>query len=156
MKRLPASEQVQVNLQSRRLSIMLLAVTAVWIGAVMIMTGAPNFIEDWFSPWSRVVLGTLIFTAGCLTCIGCVLTDERTDGWWIQVFGLSLLTLWYGGMGAAYIGLIITQGAQWADIGQPLPPNSTGRAYVPLIYLGLLATTAVPLLTLVRLGRPRR
>lgn len=150
-----AIEQVRLELVTRRLSIMVLAFFAVWIGIAMILMGAPDFIEHWFSPWSRVAFGIVSFIGGLITMSG-LLVGGPLLGWWLQVSGLATLGLWYAAMGTSYAALIIFQGSQFVRPGQELPDASTGRAYVPLIYLTLFLLAVIPLVTLLRLGRPSR
>lgn len=49
---------------------------------------------------------------------------------------------------------MIVQGVEVVGPGEELPLGVTGRGYVPMIYLGLLAATSIPLTILVRLRRP--
>jgi hypothetical protein len=49
---------------------------------------------------------------------------------------------------------VIVQGVEVVGPGEELPLGVTGRGYVPMIYLGLLAATSIPLTILVRLRRP--
>lgn len=149
-----AVERVRLELVSRKLMIMVLAVTAVLAGAVVMLTGAPNFLEDWFSPWSRYAIGGLSFFAGLVTCVGGLATDRTRPGWWTQVVGLTLMAAWYAAMCAAYTGVVIHQGAGFVGPGEPLSPGVTGRGYVPILYFGLTGVVLIPLVTMIRLQRP--
>lgn len=151
-----AIERVRLELVARKFMVMILALVAVWVGIAMMLTGAPSFLEGWFSPWSRYAVGSIAFMTGLLTSIGGSMTDQKPGGWWTQVVGLTGLCAWYAGMGIAYIGLVISEGFTWAGLGEALDPSSSGRAYVPIVYLGLMIMTATPLVTMLRLGRPRR
>jgi hypothetical protein len=151
-----AVEQVRLELVTRRLSIMVLGFMGVWVGIAMILTGAPSFIEVWFSPWSRIGLGALAFAPGLLVVIGGLAGDNTVCGWWTQILGLWGCAAWYATMTAAYVGLLVHEGAQWATLGQPLSPEISGRGYVPLIYLALFVLAVIPLVTMIRIGRPQR
>lgn len=147
-------ERVRLELVGRKFMVTVLALIGVWVGVAMILTGAPNFIEDWFSPWSRYFVGGAAFLAGLLTSVGGAFRDDRRAPWWCQVIGLALLVLWYGALGAAYVGLTAQQGLAFVGPGEPLPEGITGRGYVPLVYLGLMVMTATPLATMLKLRRP--
>ena len=147
----PAVERVRLELIGRHFMVVVLALTGVWTGIAIILTGAPNFIEAWLSPWSRYGVGGVAFVAGLVTSYGTLATDHRLKGWWAQVLGLGALTLWYAGMGLAYVGLLISQGQQFVGPGEPLSASSTGRGYVPFVSLGLAIMTATPLSTTIRL-----
>ena len=151
-----AQRTVRLGLVAHRLMVMWLAVTSMWVGVTMIVTGAPAFLEDWFSPWSRVVLGALAFAPGLCTVLGAIIGPRRLRGWTLQVAGLLGQGLWYAAMGLAYLGLLFWEGPQWAALGEPLADGVSGRGYVPLIYLGLLGLAVIPMVTLILLGRPRR
>lgn len=151
-----AIRTVRLGLTAHRFAVMWLAVISILVGIVMIVTGAPAFLEDWFSPWSRVVLGVLAFSPGLLTVIGVAVGPARIGGWWTQVLGLLGQAVWYASMMGAYVGLLVYEGPQWADLGEPLNAAVSGRAYVPLIYLGLLGLALIPLVTLLKIGRPGR
>lgn len=149
-----AIERVRLELVTRKFMVMVLALIGVWVGITMCLTGAPAFIETWFSPWSRYVVGGGAFLAGLTVSIGGMMTDRRPPGWWTQVIGLAALTIWYFGMSVAYLGLFMLEGAPFAAPGEPLDPSNSGRGYVPLVYLGLMILTATPLVTMLRLARP--
>lgn len=147
-------ERVRLELVTRKFMVTVLAMIAVWVGIAIMLTGAPNFIEDWFSPWSRYCVGGVAFFSGIVTSIGGLEGDETKAGWRIQVIGLTTLTLWYLCMSAAYVGLVTMQGLPIVAPGEPLPDGVTGRGYVPIVYAGLMVMTATPLATLFRLGSP--
>lgn len=146
-------ERVRLELVTRRFMVQMLALTCVWTGIAIIATGAPSFIEGWLSPWSRYLIGGWAFTFGLIASVGGMVGDQRWRGWWTQVIGLVGLVLWYFGMGAAYVGLVLTETVQFVGPGEPLDPSVSGRGYVPLIYLGLMMMTATPLVTMLRLVR---
>lgn len=150
-----ARQTVELGLAAHRASLLWLAVASLLVGMVMIVTGAPAFLEDWFSPWSRVVLGLAAFLPALCTVIGMVIGPARRCGWTLQVIGLSGQALWYALMMATYSALLIKEGPQFVGLGEPLSSTVSGRAYVPLIYVGLLGQALVPLWTVVRLGPPR-
>ena len=147
-------ERVRLELVSRKLMIMVLALTAVLAGATIMLTGAPNFIEEWFSPWSRYFLGGTSFLAGMVAVAGGAIGDRTRPGWWTQVVGLTMMAAWYLGMAAAYTGVVIQQGAGFVGPGEPLAEGVTGRVYVPVLYLGLTLVALIPLVTMLRLRRP--
>ena len=147
-------ERVRLELATRKLIIMMLGVMTVLVGAMTIMTGAPAFIEDWFSPWSRVVLGLLAFVPGLMVSIGGAFDDSAWCVWWIQIFGLAGVAAWYAAMAGAYTGLVIRDGPGFVKIGHHLASADAGRAYVPLIYIVLFIITAIPLVTMFRIGKP--
>lgn len=153
-----AVEQVRLELATRKLMVMLVGLIGVWVGIMIALTGAPNFVEDWFSPWSRYFLASPAFLAGALTVAGGARSDLTRCGWWSQVAGLTGMSLWYLAMAGVYLVLVVQQGIDIVGPGEPLAANVTGRGYVPLLYLGLTAMAAVPLVTLIRLrgvlGRP--
>lgn len=153
-----AVEQVRLELATRKLMVMLVGLIGVWVGIVIALTGAPNFIEDWFSPWSRYFLASPAFFAGLLTVAGGARSDLTRCGWVSQVAGLTGMALWYFAMAVVYFVLVLEQGFHVVGPGEPLADSVTGRGYVPLLYLGLTAMAVVPLATLVRLrgvlGRP--
>jgi hypothetical protein len=97
-----AIERIRLELIGRKLMIMALAVAAVFAGAAVMLTGAPNFLEDWFSPWSRYIIGGAPFLFGIIACIGGLATDRTSPGWWAQFTGLLGLTLWYAAMAGCY------------------------------------------------------
>lgn len=151
-----AIERVRLELVTRKFMVMALALIAVWVGLTMCLTGAPSFMENWFSPWSRYLIGAGAFLSGLIVSLGGVMTDLRRVGWWTQVVGLTMLTAWYLGMAGGYVGLVVSEGVFWAAPGRALDPASTGRAYVVVVYLGLALMAAIPLITMLRLGRPAR
>lgn len=147
-------ERVRLELVTRKFMVIVLAVTGVWVGIAMCLTGAPNFIESWFSPWSRFIFGGVAFMGGLTVSLGCLADEHKRRGWWSQVVGLSALCVWAAAMGIAYLVFVGSEGAPWATPGDPLDPESTGRGYVPVLYAGLFVVTAIPLATLLRLGQP--
>lgn len=150
-----AIERVRLELVTRKFMIMVLAMVGVWVGLAMMLTGAPSFIEDWFSPWSRYFIGGIAFGAGLTTTLGGLLGDGGRCGWWTQVAGLGLLGAWYASIGAAYVGLLYEQGGvPIVGPGEPLGAGITGRGYVPIVYAGLTIMTLTPLVTMFRLQRP--
>lgn len=149
-----AVERVRLELASRKLMIMALGLTAVLAGIAIMLTGAPNFIEEWFSPWSRYLLGGTSFLAGLIAVMGGALGDRAALGWWIQVVGLTGMALWYAGMALAYGAIVVQQGTTVVGPGEPLSEGVTGRGYVPLLYVGLTAVVMIPLVTMIRLRRP--
>lgn len=152
-----AVRTVELGLIAHRMMIMWLAIASMVVGIVMVLTGAPTFLEDWFSPWSRVVLGLLAFSPAVLTVVGAAMGPSRSNvAWWLQMFGLLGQASWYFAMLCAYIGLLMHEGPQWARLGEELAPHVSGRGYVPFIYLGLLGLAVIPLVTMMVLGRPRR
>lgn len=151
-----ARRSIELGLIAHRMMIMWLAIVSIITGITMILTGAPTFLEDWFSPWSRVVLGLLAFAPAVCTVVGAAIGTRTRPGWWAQMLGLLGQTAWYITMMVAYIGLLFHEGPQFARLGQPLAENVSGRGYVPFIYLGLLGLAIIPLVTMLLLGRPRR
>ena len=149
-----AVERVRLELASRKLMIMTLGLTAVLAGIAVMLTGAPNFIEEWFSPWSRYFLGGFSFVAGMVTVLGGAVGDRTRPGWWTQVVGLALMAVWYAGMALAYGNIVVDQGTTIVGPGVPLSEGVTGRGYVPILYLGLTLVVLIPLATMVRLRRP--
>jgi hypothetical protein len=149
-------ERVRIELATRKLIVMMLGVMTVLVGAVTIMTGAPAFIEDVFSPWSRVVLGALAFIPGLIVAITNTFNDRTRCIWWLQLFGLSGIAAWFAFMCGSYTWYTLAQGITFVRIGQPLDSEQAGRAYVPLIYLVLLIMSLIPLITMIRVGRPTR
>jgi len=133
--------------------IMLIGVTAVWVGIAIMLMGAPDFLEDWLSPWSRYLIGGVAFLAGLSTVGGCLWGDQTRCGWWAQAVGLSGLVLWQVFMAACYTARVLDQGVFMARPGEPLNPATTGRGYVPFLYIGLALGTAIPLAALFRLRR---
>lgn len=150
-----ATSRIQVELATRRLIVLVLGLLAIAIGTVMIVTGAPAFIENWFSPWSRVLLGGTSALFGFMAVFG-LLYDHRLLGWLAHIGGLIGLCLWYTAIGSAYTGLLVVEGPQWANLGEPLASNVSGRGYVPLIYLGLFMINLIPLVAALKAGRPYR
>lgn len=148
-------DRVRHELEARKRMVMAMGLTAVWVGIAIMVMGAPNFLEEWFSPWSRYVLGGTTFTAGLFTCIGGAYGDDTRCGWWSQVLGLSGMIAWQVFMAAAYTGRVLDQGVFLAVPGEPLNAATTGRGYVPFLYVGLALGTLIPLLTMLRNGRPR-
>lgn len=149
-----AVERVRLEVMARRFMVTMLALIAVWAGIAMILTGAPDFIEDWFSPWSRYFVGGIAFSAGLATSLGVAQTSHHLGGWWAQVVGLAVLTAWFAAMGMAYVGLVVMQGIEIVGPGEPLDASVTGRGYVPFVYLGLVVLSGTPLVTLLRTSRP--
>lgn len=149
-----AIERVRLELVTRKLMVMVLALIGVWVGIGMCLTGAPDFMETWFSPWSRYAIGGGAFLTGLVTSIGGFVGDRTRKGWWTQVVGLWGLVLWYWGMGAAYLALFMIEGADFVAPGDPLPVESTGRGYVIIVYWGMAVLAAIPLVTMLRLNRP--
>src|ERR1044072_7181657 len=97
-----AVERVRLELVTRKFMVMMLALLATWVGIAMCFTGAPSFMETWFSPWSRYAIGAIAFAGGLTVSIGGVLTDLTRKGWWTQMIGLGILVLWYFGMAVSY------------------------------------------------------
>jgi hypothetical protein len=149
-----AVQRIRLEMMALRFSITMLAVTTVWIGIAMILGGAPSFIEGWFSPWSRYLVGGWAFVSGLLTSAGALIGDDRRRGWWAQVVGLAGMTSWYIGMSVAYVCLAFTEGVHILGWGEPLMAGQSGRGYVGLVYLGLAFVTGGPLVTLLRIARP--
>jgi hypothetical protein len=150
------TERIRLELVTRKFMVILLGLTAAWVGLAIMVTGAPSFIEDWFSPWSRFYVGGVAEAAGLTVVLGGMVGDLRRSGWWTQVTGLALLVLWYAGLGASYAVLVFQQGVDIVGPGEHLPSTESGRAYVPMVYLGLMLMTATPLVTMLRIGRPTK
>ena len=134
--------------------VMMLALLATWVGIAMCFTGAPSFMETWFSPWSRYAIGGIAFAGGLTVSIGGVLTDLTRKGWWTQMIGLGILVLWYFGMAVSYLALVIQEGFHIVGPGEPLDPGVSGRGYVAVVYICLAIMTATPMVTMLRLSRP--
>lgn len=149
-----AIERVRLELVTRKFMVMMLAVLATWVGIAMCFTGAPAFMETWFSPWSRYAIGGIAFLGGVATSIGGLMTDRTWRGWWTQVLGLSVLCLWYTGMAVSYLILTIQEGLAVVGPGEPLAPGNSGRGYVVIVYICLVVVTGTPLFTMIRLWRP--
>jgi hypothetical protein len=151
-----AVDRLRHELEVRERIVMVMGVTASWVGIAIILMGAPDFLEDWFSPWSRYVLGGWAFVAGLLASSGLILGDCHRRGWLYQVIGLSMMVVWQLTMAACYVGRVLDQGIFLARPGQPLNEGVTGRGYVPFLYIGLTLGTLVPLIAMIRNGRPTR
>lgn len=151
-----AAERVRLELVTRKLGIMILGLTVLWVGLAMVLTGAPNFIEGWFSPWSRYMVGGVAVLAGAGIVAGDAWGDQTARGYWSQCVGLGLMTLWNLFMAVTYGVYVLLTGLEIVGPGEPLSAASTGRGYVPVLYAGLAVLTAVPMGTMIRLGRPSR
>jgi len=149
-----AIERVRLELVTRKFMIMVLAMIGVWVGIAMMLTGAPSFLEEWFSPWSRYFIGGAAFVGGIVTSAGGSIGDGCRKGWWTQVTGLTIMTLWYFAMGGAYLCLNARIGVPLVGPGEPLDSALSGRGYVPIVYFGLMIMTATPLVTMFTLQRP--
>jgi MFS family permease len=150
-------ERVRLELVKRRMTVLILALTCVWAGAFIILTGAPNFIETWFSPWSRYGVGGVAFVVGIITSVGGFIGDRSRTGWALQAIGLFGMMSWFVGMGAAYWGLIVAQGGlKLVGPGEELAGIWTGRGYVPIIYLGLALLALNPLVAMIKQRRVSR
>jgi hypothetical protein len=147
-------ERVRHELEARKRMVMAMGVTAVWVGIAIIVMGAPDFIEDFFSPWSRYALGGAAFLGGLSIALGGAWGDLSRCGWWAQVAGLSVLIGWQVFMAACYTARVLDQGVFLALPGEPLRHEVTGRGYVPFLYVGLALGTAIPLITMLRNGCP--
>lgn len=149
-------ERVRLELVARKFMVTILGLIATGIGVAMMLTGAPDFIEGWFSPWSRYFVGSFAFVAGLLVAIGGSFGDDNRIGWTMQVSGLSILTLWNIGYGCAYLIMSLERGVQLAMPGEALSPSMTGTDYVPLVYFGLTTMAVVPLRVMLKVGWPSR
>lgn len=150
------TERIRLELVTRKFMVMVLGLIAAWVGLAIMLTGAPSFIEAWFSPWSRFYVGGVAEAAGLTVVLGGLAGDLRRSGWWTQVVGLGLLVAWYAGLGGSYAVLVAQEGIDIVAPGQPLASVDAGRAYVPLVYLGLMLLTLTPLVTMLRLGQPAK
>lgn len=150
-----AVRQVRLELASRKLIVNMLGVMAALIGVGMALSGAPAFLEALFSPWSRMVFAGLIFFPGVAVACGGALGDETRIGWLLQVFGLAQIAIWCLLMSIAHAILFVSIGYGWVAPGQPLTePTIAGRAYVPLFYFCIFLVTSIPMVTMLRVGRP--
>lgn len=132
----------------------MLGMMATLIGVGIMLTGAPAFLEEWFSPWSRYLIGGFIFVAGLGISLG-GLAEETRCGWFAQITGLTMMSFWSLVLGILHAALYVLAGAQWVGPGEPLSdPTIAGRAYIPLFYLSFFAISAVVLVTSAKVGRP--
>lgn len=150
-----ATARIQVELAVRRLVVTVIGLMAIGIGTTMVVTGAPAFIEAWLSPWSRVSIGLASAGFGFLAVLG-LIWDHLRLAWWGHIVGLVGLCGWHLGIGGAYVGLLINEGPQWANLGEPLPAEVSGRGYVPIVYAGLFFLTLIPLVSALKAGRPHQ
>lgn len=149
-------ERLRLELMTRRLMVMLVGLIGVWVGIAVILTGAPNFVEQWFSPWSRYAVGGIPFLAGGAIVIGGFIGEGSSRAWYAEIVGLSGMALWYATMGGLYVALVTLQGFDLVGPGEPLQPEVTGRGYVPFLYLGLVLMSVAPLVAMIKLTLRRR
>lgn len=126
------------------------------VGLMMALTGAPRPTEDWFGPWSRLVVGGSGLLAGAVILVGVALTDESTRGWRTQVAGTSMAALWHLGLTATYAFAAITERMEILAPGESLADGVVNRGYIPFIYLGYEMLVVIHAVTLARLGPPPR
>jgi len=151
-----SAERVRHELEMRQRMVMVMGVTAVWVGIAIMTMGAPDFLEEWLSPWSRYFIGGTAFISGLMACAGLLAGACSRWGWWSQVIALGMMVAFQLFMAVAYTGRVIDLGIFFAHPGEPLNEGVTGRGYVPLLYVGLVLGTLVPMLAMIKNGRPTR
>lgn len=113
------------------------------IGISMLFTGVPQVFESQIGTWIRPCLGTLALLAGSVLLAG-IDSQGTHRKHYVEMAGLSLMTLWYGAMAASLVWAIYLYGSiefrmPWdTSIVDPLQP----RPYGPFVYLGLMSMVA--------------
>lgn len=151
-----AYERVLLELTNRSLIMGIHGALLVLVGMTMAITGAPAPIEATFGPWSRIMLGGAAVLTGLTILLGSALTDNLLGGWLAQVTGFATGLFWHLAIAVTYTIAAAEVPMATLDPGQVLASDVTNRGYIPLIYLGYVALTAVNLRTVWKLGPPPR
>jgi hypothetical protein len=152
-----ALRKTEVGLASRQQALMLYGLLGLQVGVIMLFTGAQPVVEDVYGVWSRVWLGVPATVAGILVCSGALLNDRTWAGWWTSFIGANLLGAWGTLMALSYAAAATKTGVHFSYPWDPeVAPAETARLFVPFVYQTIAILTGLHVVTLHKLGRPRR
>ena len=151
-----AHRRIVLELENRTLMLCVHGGILIVLGLMMALTGAPAPTEDWYGPWSRLVVGGAGMAIGLTTLVGVALTDESRVGYASMMVGTVMAAFWHGGLSLTYAYAVATQKMALLSPGEPLDTAITNRGYIPFVYLGYVLLVCIHASTLVRLGPPPR
>lgn len=151
-----AHKRIVLEIQNRTLMLCVHGLILMLVGLMMATTGAPLVTEEWFGPWSRIVVGSWAIVAGAVSIFGVALSDDIRLGWRSMLVGSLAGGLWHLGLASTYGWAAITTKMSILLPGEPLGSDIVSRGYIPFIYLGYVLLIAIHAVTLIRLGPPPR
>lgn len=151
-----ARDRVYFELANRSVLMAIHGIVAILIGATMMATGAPAPIEATFGPWSRLVLGGWAVAHGLVIVAGVAISRGRLTGWVALLVGCLGLLVWHATLMLAYGVAAFEDEILILAPGESLAAGVVNRGYIPFVYLGYVMLVGAHLITLLRLGPPRR
>lgn len=150
-----ATKQAVVWLASRTTALAFYGLLGLEVGIAMMLGGAPATVEEHFGPWIRYALGAPATLGGILLLASVVMGDRTLRGWWSALAGTATMTMWGLAMSVTFVATALENGIELLGFND-VATLGVSRLYVPLVYHNLFLLLALHLVTIVRLGRPKR
>jgi len=151
-----AHRRIVLELENRNSMLLVHGALLLVLGLMMTLTGAPRPTEEWFGPWSRLVVGGAGMLSGLVALVGVALTDDSRRGYRLLLGGTAFGMLWHVGLSATYAWAVTQSRLELLAPGEILDINISNRAYIPFVYLGYVLLIGIHVRTLVKLGPPPR
>lgn len=152
-----ALRNAEIGLASRTQALTLYGLLGLQVGLAMLFFGAQHPLEEAFTVWARVVFGGMATIGGLLVFAGAAIGDRTQRGWAACLAGALILGAWGTLMAVAYAIATSKTGIHFSWPWDPDPlPAEMGRLFVPALYQTLAILVGLHVVTLVKMGRPRR
>lgn len=152
-----ALHRAEIGLASRHEALMLYGLLGVQVGLAMMFTGAQPPIESSFGLYARVWFGLAALIGGGLVSYGALAGDRTRRGWRACLVGAIIMGSWCTAMAITYTFAIIGSGVHFSWPWDPMPLGpEVGRLFVPFLYQTLALLVGLHVVTLVRMGPPKR
>lgn len=151
-----ALRRAQIGLQSRSLALAIYSALGIEVGSAMIFGGTLAIIESAIGPWARIPFGLVALFGGIAMLLGVLKGDRTPFGWWSALVGAITLVIWGFTLSTIYGIVLIQEGGTLAwPPTIPIDPT-VPRLFVPFLYQNLGILLALHVITLIRMGRPRK
>ena len=147
-----------VAVSSRISALAIYGYLGIVVGIFIALGGAPSLLEQVYGPIIRYEFGMSAFLGGLLLMFGAVKTafnPHSRAGWWASAVGVAIFAAWTAVFATTYGIHGIRQGFVVAHWMEPISPDAP-RPYVPFLYQSISFLAILHLVTLLRLGIPRR
>lgn len=151
-----AHRRIVLELENRTLMLLTHGGMLLVLGLMMVLTGAPRPTEEWFGPWSRLVVGGAGMLCGLTALVGVALTDDSRRGYRLLLAGTISGMVWHVGLSLTYAWAVSESRLEILAPGEALDSAISNRGYIPFVYLGYVLLIGIHARTLVKLGPPPR
>lgn len=144
-----------LRIAEHRLLLMLHGLLLFEAGLAILLFGGPASAANYLGEYSHVWLGVAALLPGAVLVSGANGSDQSRSTWLRRVVGLAGVAIWEIVVAALFArsALDASQTLLFLD---PSSDPGTGRLYVPLVYLNIGLLAGTHLVTLLRLGPPKR